>query len=118
MQHEGWNPQSHSYRNRNPGNLRRPKPAADTDSQGFRTFDSMVNGYIALLSDLRSKFSGHNDHGLGPASTLLELFQVYAPAGDSNHPQQYAAFVADWIHRATGKNVTSGTKLGALWQGV
>jgi len=118
MRHEGWEPGSHSYRNRNPGNLRRPKAAADTDEQGFRKFDSLVTGYIGLIGDLRAKFSGHNDHGLGPTSTLLELFAVYAPTKDGNDVLRYADFVAHWVAASTGKTVNSHTKLGELWLGV
>jgi hypothetical protein len=114
MHFEGWKPGSRSYVNRNPGNLRRPKPTVDTDDKGFRKFESLVNGYIALVGDIRQKISGHNDHGLGPASTILEYFQVYAPSQDGNDTAKYAEFVAGWLTEALGKHFSSASKLGEI----
>src|ERR1700720_1994736 len=90
MRHEGWDPKTRSYQNRNPGNLELGKHTGagiveyPVDSKGFTIFPDFASGYSALLRELASKFSGHNRHGIGPSSTLLALFQVYAPAADSN----------------------------------
>src|ERR1051325_9975485 len=84
MHHEGWYPGSRSNRNRNPGNLRPFRADQPHDSQGYRIFSSLIQGYQALLEDLQAKLNG--SHGLKPDSTLLNLLNVYAPAGDNNNP--------------------------------
>jgi hypothetical protein len=99
---------SMAYRNRNPGNLR--------DAHGeYRTYVDFVSGYSDLVRDLRGKFTGHNAHGLGPDSTLLDLFTVYAPEADHNSPVVYCNFVAHWITMVTGKIVVASTKLKDVW---
>jgi len=93
MAFEGWTPGGRSYRNCNPGNLRRS--AIQTGSEGgYAVFDRFASGWAALLADVRAKCTGHTVTGLGPTSTVREFFLVYAPAGDSNHPEKYAQFVA------------------------
>lgn len=112
MQFEGWYSHvngvpSMSYRNRNPGNL-------ETDGTK-NVYLSLVDGYSALLRELQAKFSGYNTHGITPNSTLLDLFNVYAPVTDSNQPNVYCDFVAHWVAMVMGKVVTSQTKLSDIW---
>lgn len=114
MQFEGWfshdrGVPSLAYRSRNPGNL---------EVGGVkRTYQSLVDGYADLLRDLRGKFTGNNSHGLGPESTMLDLFATYAPVSDSNPTVTYCYFVCGWVTIAIGKPVVPGTKLKEVWSG-
>lgn len=112
MHHEGWFPGSRSNRNRNPGNLRPWKDGQPKDDGGYRVFPSLVEGYQALLDDLEVKL--HGSHGLTPNSTLLDLLNIYAPAGDNNNPNAYATAVAQWVSTALGKPITTKTTLKEL----
>ena len=116
MRYEGWDPKTRSYRNRNPGNLELKGSLYPADDKGYTIFPDLPTGYSALLRELQSKFSGHNTHGIGPASTLLALFKVYAPTADSNDPNAYADFVAKWVGLAIGKPITVESELCNIWQ--
>lgn len=106
MQFEGWHPGSVSYRNRNPGNLREAANSAGMDERGYCKFDDLTAGYKALKNDLMDKITGRTRTGLGPYSTILDLIRVWAPASDNNNPERYAAFVADYMTKATGHKYT------------
>ena len=110
MQFEGWKPGSRSWRNRNPGNLRPYNSSQPTDGQNYRVFPSLSDGFEALTQDLEAKFSG--SHGLNHSSTLLDLLNIYAPAGDANDPSQYAEFVCLWTSKALARTITPTTTLG------
>lgn len=110
MQFEGWKMDSRSWRNRNPGNLRPFATGQSSDSGGYRVFDSLDQGWVALKNDLKAKFDG--SHGLTANSTLLDLLNVYAPAGDANNPTEYTKFVCTWATRALGRTITQLTTLG------
>jgi hypothetical protein len=113
MQFEGWTSHingqpSVSYRNRNPGNL-------ETNGQK-NVYADFITGYSDLLRELRAKFTGNNRHGITPDSTLLDLFNVYASIIDSNQPNVYCGFVAQWCTMVLDKQVTANTKLRDIWQ--
>lgn len=110
MQFEGWHRDSRSWRNRNPGNLRPINSSEPQDGQNYRIFDSLADGFNALRADLQAKFNG--SHNLTKDSTLLDLLNVYAPAGDANNPNAYAQFVCSWTSHALDKPVTPQTTLG------
>jgi hypothetical protein len=113
---EGWDPKTRSYQNRSPGNLRLGANSGyPSDDKGYTIFPDLPTGYSALLRELASKFSGHNTHGIGPASTLLSLMNVYAPAADSNDPHAYAEFVAKWVGLAIGRPITIESELVNIW---
>jgi hypothetical protein len=114
MQFEGWKLGSRSYVNRNPGNLRLQGRTAD--DRGYTIFPDLPTGYAALLRELQSKFTGQNSHGIGPSSTLLSLFNVYAPPSDNNPTNAYAAFVANWVGTALNKPITVESELCNIWQ--
>jgi hypothetical protein len=114
MAFEGWKIGSRSYTNRNPGNLR--LQGRDADDKGYTIFPDLPTGYSALLRELQSKFSGNNSHGIGPSSTLLGLFNIYAPPADNNPTNAYATFVASWVSHVLGKPVTVDSKLSEIWQ--
>jgi len=109
MHHEGWFPGSRSNRNRNPGNLRAFQKSQPVDDGGYRVFASLVEGYQALLDDLSAKLNG--SHGLTRESSLLDLLNIYAPAGDNNNPSAYAIAVAQWVSTALGRAITTKTQL-------
>jgi hypothetical protein len=101
QQHEGWFAGSHSQRNNNPGNLR--SGVGQTGSDGsFAIFASYQDGFNALVSDITAKFTGNTRTGLGPSSTILQFFQVYAPSADSNDPATYAQSVVDYLNANLG----------------
>lgn len=102
--HEGWSKGSRSWRNNNPGNLR-SSFIQEGITDNFAMFLNEHQGMCALLFDLYSKCTGKTSTGLGPGSTLLQLFTVYAPPGDNNDSAQYAEVVA------TELGVTASTKL-------
>ncbi|MGH9717634.1 MAG: hypothetical protein ACRD4R_13035 [Candidatus Acidiferrales bacterium] len=102
MVEEGWKPGSRSYRNRNPGNLRERSRALGKDAGAYTVFPSLVMGYFELLNDLHAKVTGNNAHGLNADSTLLQLFEVYAPKSDDNSPSPYSHCVAQWLREVYG----------------
>jgi hypothetical protein len=121
---EGWIPAgtdarypkgSRSWRNRNPGNLRPiPGSFAPVDDSNYRVFDSLSDGWLALINDITVKLAG--SHGLTDDSTLRNFFDIYAPSDDNNDPDKYARQVATWLSRDLGSIVTPETTLGALKQ--
>lgn len=110
MQFEGWRAGSRSWRNRNPGNLRPYSSNQPVDGQNYRVFESLSDGFLALTEDLEAKFAG--SHGLTHNSTLLDLLNVYAPAGDANNPSEYTQFVCLWTSKALNRTITPATTLG------
>ena len=114
-QFEGWHKDSRSWRNRNPGNLRPVNGQQVQDKEGYRIFSTMAEGWGALLDDLFAKFSG--SHGLTESSTLLDLLNVYAPAGDSNNPNAYTLFVCGWTGHCLGCIITPKTTLYEFMSG-
>lgn len=67
------NPGSDAYRLRNPGLLRAYKERHIADEQGLRVFPSIVDGYRALLFDLKYKCSGENSWGIKKNSVIRDL---------------------------------------------
>lgn len=124
---EGWIPPgadpkfplgSRSWRNRNPGNLRPiltpGAPKVPVDDRQYRVFDSLAQGWIALLNDITAKLDG--SHGLTDDSTLRNFFDIYAPSEDDNDPNKYARQVAIWLSRDLGTTIAPETTLGQLKQ--
>jgi hypothetical protein len=108
-------PPNRSFRNCNPGNLRSNEVLAH-DPDGFNVYPDMIAGYEGLWDDLCDKFqAGHNAHGLGQTSTILELFKVYAPTEDGNDPNSYCLFVVTWVNMALGKTLTPSSLLSEIW---
>lgn len=116
MQFEGWRKVSRSWRNRNPGNLRPFNQQQIQDGEGYRIFPSLAEGWRALLDDLGAKFAG--SHGLTETSTLRDLLNVYAPAGDANNPTAYTQFVCEWTSGALDRNIRPLTTLKEFLGGV
>lgn len=112
MRFEGWREGSMSWRNRNPGNLRSSKLAVGV-VDGYAVFDTLSIGWLALLQDIQAKCKGapHTRTSLGPNSTIQEFFHVWAPRQDSNHPVEYAKFVAGELSQHSGKWFTPDSLL-------
>lgn len=105
--YEGHQPQDINHRNNNPGNLRPGEGNSLPVNEGYVVFPSFIEGYQALLEDIRGKIIGSNGHGLDESSSLEQFFEVYAPSSDHNQPVRYAQFVAHWLGESYGKVFTS-----------
>lgn len=90
---EGWFPDSRSFYNKNPGNLREGVGNLGNDSDGYARFLSYFHGMYALCRDLFLKCSGYTGTPLGPEYSLRDLVEVYAPAADGNHVDDYVGFL-------------------------
>jgi hypothetical protein len=86
-----FKPRSIAQRNHNPGNLRSwgTRPTVG----GYAQFDTDEDGWKALRRQV--------SRNIGRNLTMYEFFggkpgvyPGYAPAADSNHPREYAEFVA------------------------
>ena len=83
---------SRSYRNHNPGNLRH-SPFQIGVIEGYAIFKSDMDGFAALIWDLRQKSIGNTSTGLTPDATLRDLIEVWAPYTDLNDTDKYIADV-------------------------
>jgi hypothetical protein len=88
---EGWFPGSVSQRNNNPGNLKAAGQygVVGQDSQGHAIFDSLENGWNALLNQLQMALDGRSRF-YHPDMSFHQFFNVYAEANS----EPYAQFVA------------------------
>jgi len=86
---EGWKPESRSYRNCNPGNLRWSKFQEDTEDN-YAVFANFSIGWSALLFDVKCKCTGKTRTPLKPTSNIIDFFEVFAPYRDDNNPHHYA----------------------------
>jgi hypothetical protein len=111
MQFEGWHIGSRSWRNRNPGNLRPTSDLQARDADGYRIFISLAQGYSALMNDLEVKCGGYSSHKLTPQSTILDLINVYAPAGDANNPTDYTKFICKATSASLNRTILPTTTL-------
>ncbi len=96
------NPNVRCIRNNNPGNLRPTAQDQPADDSDYRVFPTFKDGWISLLADIRFKVQNH----LKPTSTMVDFFNLYAPAEDHNNPHSYAQFVCKWLSDALDKQIT------------
>lgn len=80
-----------SYRNHNPGNLRRSPFALGTRDNFAYFLDDNI-GLFALLWDIRQKCRGQTSTGLTGESDLADLIRVYS-AESEDVVANYIAFV-------------------------
>lgn len=99
-------------RNNNPGNLRPYKQGQPMDD-GYRYFDSFALGWQALLTDLSHKILVDFK---GTDSTMFDLMNKYAPAGDHNNPTVYARFVCNWMSVTLGREILPTSSLTDVFQ--
>lgn len=98
--HEGWLPVgsqeapsgSRSYRNHNPGNLRR-SPFAYLIEDNFAVFESDELGIFAFIWDIYNKCTGNTTTGLNGESSIRDLIFKWAPPTDNNNSQRYVEAV-------------------------
>ena len=110
---EGWFPGSRSWRNNNPGNLMYAgQPGATEGDGGFAVFDSVQDGFNALVRQLQVYVTRHPEYTLQQQMALYlggdPLNPNTAPGGD---PIAYATYIAGRI----GATITS--TLGELFGG-
>ena len=79
---------SRSWRNNNPGNLR-SSIFEWKNVENFSVFASEMDGWQALLYDVRMKALGKSRTGLTGESTIKEFVKVWAPDTDGNAPDLY-----------------------------
>lgn len=118
---EGWAPGTRSFKNHNPGNLRYSAYTATLgaigkDKSNFCTFPTDEAGFDALCLFLTAAASrqlkpyhtfnsanpyhkkimpdGKNGMEM-PEFSLIDFYNVYAPAADHNEPNGYALFIAN-----------------------
>lgn len=117
MCYEGWIPKgqsnaipngSRSWRNRNPGNLRPSNSSQIRDTDNYRVFASLSDGFAALLADLNYKLKV----GFAPTDTLLSVMNKYAPTGDGNNPTLYTTFICHRLTLVLGRPINLTTTIG------
>ena len=74
---EYYNNKSIASKYNNPGNLR------PINGKGYRRFNTLEDGYDALLNDLTIKQSGRSRY-LSDTATIAEFTRVYAPCTQNN----------------------------------
>ena len=88
-----------NYKNNNPGNFRCPKVAIDKrygdvqcvdcgPSGKFLKFPTYELGWLYLTTILKQRIKAN------PTWSCRDFFRNYAPTGDNNNPDRYAAYVA------------------------
>jgi len=98
-------PETSAYQNRNPGNLLAFSFKHPRDEQGRRIFNSFLDGYQALLFDLRIKCTGKSRANIPDAANLNDLMKSYG------HEDLTGRFVAKRIRKALNVEVTELTPL-------
>jgi hypothetical protein len=93
-------------KNNNPGNIRliqradgsfgsafageiRPGDIAPNETAGFRKFDTLGNGYRAMMSLL------YNSYLKNGFNTIAKIIPRYAPSSDNNNPSAYIDYVSN-----------------------
>ncbi|EBV0138527.1 lytic transglycosylase catalytic [Salmonella enterica subsp. enterica serovar Newport] len=99
-------------RNNNPGNIR------PVGGNGFRFFESALQGWEAMKNQLMRYFTGKTT---GRAlQTIQDIVSTWAPAGDNNDPRKYAQDVAKWmgVSPNTVLNLANPETMAALMQSM
>lgn len=97
----GQNHASVSWRNHNPGNLRK-SPWAIGECDGFAVFLNDEVGFHALVWDLHQKATGNTVTGLNGRSTVYQLIKIY-----SGEPEATVLNYATFIENRTGIKMTA-----------
>ncbi|EPC5166921.1 lytic transglycosylase catalytic [Salmonella enterica] len=99
-------------RNNNPGNIR------PVGGNGFRFFESALQGWEAMKNQLMRYFTGKTT---GRAlQTIQDIVSTWAPTGDNNDPKKYAQDVAKWmgVSPNTVLNLANPETMAALMQSM
>jgi hypothetical protein len=78
IRYSGYEPTSELYLARNPGALKATSMRHATNAQGYRIFNSFIDGVQALLFDIDLKITGKSWAKLQPTSTLRDLALSYS----------------------------------------
>jgi hypothetical protein len=107
-------PESEAYGLRNPGLLRAFTLKHASNEQSHRIFPSAIDGYQALLFDLRTKCSGKSRSKLLTSSTLEDLL-----SRGYSQPRSAVDFVLCFLARALPKNtITERTPLAFFLEDI
>lgn len=104
--HKAQDPESPAYQNRNPGMLKAISLKHPRDEAGHRLFNAFIDGYQALLYDLRLKASGTSFAKLPPEATINDLMHSYG-----QHGALAGRYIAKFITKALQAEVTATTPL-------
>jgi len=99
-------PLSPAYQNRNPGLLRAISLKHSRDENGARLFNAFIDGYQALLYDLRLKAAGESYAKLDPDASINDLMRAYGHSG-----ALVGQRIAKFISKALGVEVKATTAL-------
>lgn len=99
-------PTSAAYQNRNPGLLKAISLKHSRDEHGHRLFNAFIDGYQALLYDLRLKASGQSFAKLPANATINDLMRSYGHSG-----ALVGQRIAKYITKALGVEVRATTEL-------
>lgn len=112
VQHAQSAKRTSADRNNNPGNIR------PVGGNGFRFFESALQGWEAMKNQLMRYFTGKTT---GRAlQTIQDIVSTWAPAGDNNDPKMYAQDVAKWmgVLPNTVLNLANPETMAALMQSM
>lgn len=105
--HRSHEPDSQAYKNRNPGNLKAISFKNAKDENGLRVFNSILDGYQALLFDLRIKCSGRSRaYKFGDNPTIESLLLAYGQGKPA------AKYIAKQITKSLNLEIKLDTPLG------
>lgn len=99
-------PTSAAYQNRNPGLLKAISLKHSRDEAGHRLFNAFIDGYQALLYDLRLKASGQSFAKLPANATINDLMRSYGHVG-----ALVGQRIAKYVTKALGVEVRATTEL-------
>ena len=102
--HKAHEPDSVAYQLRNPGKLKAISPKHPRTEEGFRLFNSYLDGYQALLFDLKIKCQGRSRATI-VESNLNGLLQSYG------QPQAAAKYIARQITKALKQEIRANEAL-------
>ncbi|EAA0507886.1 TPA: lytic transglycosylase catalytic [Salmonella enterica subsp. enterica serovar Java] len=99
-------------RNNNPGNIR------PVGGNGFRFFESALQGWEAMKNQLMRYFTGKTTGWA--LQTIQDIVSTWTPAGDNNDPKKYAQDVAKWmgVSPNTVLNLANPETMAALMQSM
>jgi hypothetical protein len=100
-----FDPESPAYRYRNPGLLPAILLKHPRSADGKRFFISYLDGYQALLFDLKVKCSGLSKTNLTQQSTLLDLMASFG------HNKAATKYVAKFLTKALGEEIPLDVQL-------
>ncbi len=106
------NPSTALHAARNPGGLRGYQTKShQIDEHGYRVFNSVLNGFNALLYDIEFKLSGKSRAQLKPEQTLIDLAAAYQQM--PTVAQAWARFIRQALQ---DNNITNKTQLSYFFE--